>query len=114
MRMLHAKSSEDCGDIGFLTETDPDTITVYFDAEELVRRPKFVIFYLSESFTLTLIATLVAAYRYDMEILSTYRRIRIPSLRRQRLGSAEDCANPRESRKALILSCHNRGACLRP
>jgi len=35
--MLHAESSEDCGDIGFLTETDPGTIAVYLDAEELAR-----------------------------------------------------------------------------
>ena len=32
------KSSEEGGDIGFLTETDPGTIAVYLDAEELARR----------------------------------------------------------------------------
>jgi len=38
--MLHAKSSKDCGDIGFVTETDPSTIAVYLDAEELAPRAK--------------------------------------------------------------------------
>jgi hypothetical protein len=33
--MLHAESSEDCGDIGFLSETDSGIIAVDFDAEEL-------------------------------------------------------------------------------
>jgi len=35
--MLHAESSENCGDIGFLTKTDPGTIVVFLDAEELAR-----------------------------------------------------------------------------
>jgi hypothetical protein len=35
--MLHHESSEDCGDIGFQTETDPGAITVYLDAKELAR-----------------------------------------------------------------------------
>jgi hypothetical protein len=34
--MLHAESSEECGDIGFLTKTDSGIISVDFDAEELV------------------------------------------------------------------------------
>jgi len=40
--MLHAKSSEDWGDIGFLTETDSGTnyIAVDLNAEELVCRPE--------------------------------------------------------------------------
>jgi hypothetical protein len=35
--MLHAESFEDCGDIGFLTETDSGTIfiAVDLDAEEM-------------------------------------------------------------------------------
>jgi len=36
--MLHAKSSKDCGDIAFLTETEPSTIAVYLDAKEVTRR----------------------------------------------------------------------------
>jgi len=36
--MLHAESSEDCGDIGFLSETDPGTIAVNLYAEELACR----------------------------------------------------------------------------
>jgi hypothetical protein len=38
--MLHAESSEDCGDIGILTETDPGTSGVDLDAEQLARRAK--------------------------------------------------------------------------
>jgi len=38
--MLHAESSEDCGDIAVLTETDPVTIVVDLDAEELACRAK--------------------------------------------------------------------------
>jgi len=33
--MLHAESSENCGDLGFLTKTDSAIIVVDFDAEEL-------------------------------------------------------------------------------
>jgi len=33
--VLHAKSSENCDDIGFLSKTDPGTMAVNFDAEEL-------------------------------------------------------------------------------
>jgi len=35
MSMLHAESCEDCGDIAFLSETDPSTIRVNLYAEEL-------------------------------------------------------------------------------
>jgi hypothetical protein len=40
MTMLHAESFEDCGDIGFLAETDSGTffIAVDLNAEELVCR----------------------------------------------------------------------------
>jgi len=38
--MLHAKSSEDCGDIAFLTETGPGTIAVDLNAEKLACRAK--------------------------------------------------------------------------
>jgi hypothetical protein len=38
MSILKAKSSEDCGDIGVLTETDSGIITVDLDAEELACR----------------------------------------------------------------------------
>jgi hypothetical protein len=33
--ILHAESSEDCADIGFLTETDSGIIAIDFDAKEL-------------------------------------------------------------------------------
>jgi hypothetical protein len=38
--MLHAESSQDCGAIGFLTETDSGTniIAVDLDGDELARR----------------------------------------------------------------------------
>jgi len=74
---------------------------------------RFVILYFSESVAWSSITGLVAASGYDLEIESTYRSIRIPSLRRYRSGSAEDYVNPRESRQALISSCHSPGACLR-
>jgi len=35
MSVLHAESSQNCDDIGFLSETDPGTIAMDFDAEEL-------------------------------------------------------------------------------
>jgi len=36
--MLHVESSEDRGDLGFLTETDPGTVAVDIDAEQLACR----------------------------------------------------------------------------
>jgi len=36
--MLNAESSENCGDIDFLTETDPGTIAVDLNAEEFACR----------------------------------------------------------------------------
>jgi len=36
--MLHVELSDNCGDIGFLTETDPGTIAVDLEAKELPRR----------------------------------------------------------------------------
>jgi len=38
--VLHAESSEDCGEIPLLSETDPITIAVDLDAEELACRPE--------------------------------------------------------------------------
>jgi len=35
MSVLHAESSQNCDDIGFLSETDPGTIAMDCDAEEL-------------------------------------------------------------------------------
>jgi len=44
--MLHAESSEDCGDIGFLSERDPGGIVVDLNDEELACRTevRYVVF----------------------------------------------------------------------
>jgi len=70
--------------------------------------------YFSGSLALTAIAARVASSRYNIEMSSMYKSIRLPPLQRLRLGSARDFVNSMESEKGLISLCQSRGGCLRP
>jgi hypothetical protein len=110
--VLPAKLSNTFTGIGFLTETNPDTIAVDIDGwNVLCQNELHDLIFLAE-LHIDLITSTVLEPRDDMKISLVYWNTGLLMLYTQRLGSAEVCAKLRESRKALLLLCHNYRDCL--
>ena len=84
MSILHVEPFENRGDEGLLAETDPVLFSSGWISMPRNCRAgrRLVILYFSKSLALTLIADLVVSFGDNIEMSSTYKSIRIPSLRR--------------------------------
>jgi hypothetical protein len=107
---MHVKSRKDCQDDSHLAKTKAMIVVT---VENCCVGLWFKIRYSFESFKMTSITVLLAdsICMSILEISSSQRRMRIPSLQIWMLGSARSCVNPRKKRKVLISLWQSCGAC---